>query len=74
MRNGHRDEDPMKAYHHNKVIRKIFTKARQRAWAKMRQNSEVQALIEADRQKQARTNRQLKKSQDFYGVLQMQNK
>ena len=74
MRNGNRDEDPMKAYHHNKVIRKLFARAKNIAWAKMRRDSEVQRLIEEDDKRKARTKRQLKKSQDFYGVLQMQNK
>jgi len=31
-------------------------------------------LIEADRQLKAKQNRKLKKTQDFYGVLEMQNK
>ena len=74
LRNGNRHLDPMKAYHHNKLIRRLFYKARRKAWAEMKANSEVQALIEADRQLKAKQNRKLKKTQDFYGVLEMQNK
>ena len=74
MKTGNKHLDPMKAYHHNKVIKRLFYKARQKAWAEMKQNSEIQELIQKHRESKALQNRKLKKTQDFYGILEMQNK
>ena len=71
LRSGNRHLDPMKAYHHNKVIRSLFHKARLKAWAQMKQNSEVQRLIEEDNQRKAQTNRKLKKTQQYESVLSL---
>jgi hypothetical protein len=71
LRSGNRHLDPMKAYHHNKVIRSLFRKARLKAWAQMKQNSEVQRLIEEDNQRKAQTNRKLKKTQQYESVLSL---
>ena len=74
LRTGNRDLDPMKAYHHNKLIRALFRKARLKAWAQMKNDSEVQRLIAEENARKALQKRKLKKTQDFYGVLQMTNK
>ena len=71
LRSGNRHLDPMKAYHHNKVIRSLFRKARLKAWAQMKQNSEVLRLIEEDNQRKAQTNRKLKKTQQYESVLSL---
>ena len=70
LREGRREREPMKAYHHNKKIRKIFNDARMRAWAKMKQNSEVQAELNRQRQLEIENKRTLKQTQ---GLL-LQNK
>ena len=44
LRAGRRELDPMKSYLHNKLIRRIFRKARLKAWAQMKQTSGVQQL------------------------------
>ena len=74
LRSGRKDLDPMKAYLHNKLIRRLFYKARLKAWAMMKANSEVEALIQADRELKARQNRKLRKTQEAESVLQLQNK
>ena len=55
---GRRNMDPMKTYVHNDLIRNIFTKAQRKAWAKIKDRPEVQALIQeqldADLQQQSR--------------------
>lgn len=42
---GRRELDPMKSYLHNKLIRRIFSKARKRAWAQMKNDSGVRQLM-----------------------------
>ena len=74
LRSGRRELDPMKSYLHNKLIRQLFYRARLKAWAMMKANSEVEALIQADRELKARQNRKLRKTQEAESVLQLQNK
>ena len=38
--------DPMKAYHHNKIIKSLFDKARRNAFAKIQTHPEVRKLIQ----------------------------
>ena len=42
---GRRELDPMKSYLHNKLIRRIFSKARKKAWAQMKNDSGVRQLM-----------------------------
>ena len=70
LNNGLRQLDPMKSYLHNKLIRRMFQKAKMKAWAQMKQNSEVIRLIEEDRRLKAQQKRKLKET----SVLQLQNK
>ena len=70
-RNGLREIDPMKAYHHNKLIKRLFKEARQVAWAQMKQDSEVQQLILEERRLNTHTIRKLKQSQQVSTVLQL---
>jgi hypothetical protein len=70
LNNGLRELDPMKSYLHNKLIRRMFQKAKMKAWAQMKQNSEVIRLIEEDKQLKARQKRRLRET----SALQLQNK
>ena len=65
---GHRDIDPRKAYMHNILIDRLFKQARKRAWGLMKNDQEIQAMIEKERQKQALINR---RRQETSALLQM---
>ncbi len=67
-RNGNRDIDARKAYHHNLLIDHLFKTARKNAWRQMLQNEEIQQLIKEDRQKKALINR---RKQETSALLQM---
>ena len=60
-----RAKDPMKAYHHNKIIRQLFRRAQQRAWAQMKLDPQVQDLIKKARQLELENRRTLQKTQQL---------
>jgi hypothetical protein len=78
LRAGNRDIDPMKAYTHNLVIKQLFNRARNRAWASLKDDPTVQGLIQDRRAKQAQTYRTRKKtsslSSDYTTILALQPK
>ena len=41
---GRREIDPMNAYVHNKVIKKLFMDAKKKAWAQIKNDPEAQQL------------------------------
>ena len=53
---GDFERNPMKAYRHNKILAALFRRVAKRAWADLRNNSEVKALIE-DRKRLIKKNR-----------------
>ena len=55
----------MKAYHHNKIIRQLFRRAQQRAWAQMKLDPQVQDLIKKARQLELENRRTLQKTQQL---------
>ena len=67
LENGNRDFDPMKSYLHNRLIDQAFKKARRIAWAKMKQDSNVQALIQQGKQLKIEQKKRLQTTQ----LLQM---
>ena len=68
---GRRHLDPMKSYHHNKVIANLFRKARTRAWAKMMTVTEVQTLVQQQKDLERQQRLKLKKTQQAQPLLQM---
>ena len=46
LRANRRHIDPMKTYHHNKMIKRLFDKARENAFAKIQTHPEVRKLIQ----------------------------
>ena len=68
LQNGNRGREPMEAYYHNKAIGQIFTRARQIAWAQMKQAAETQRLIAEERAKGIETRKSLKETTN---LLQM---
>ena len=68
LQNGNRGREPMEAYYHNKAIGQIFTRARQIAWAQMKQDAEAQRLIAEERAKGIETRKSLKETTN---LLQM---
>ena len=64
-------EDPMKAYRHNKIIKRLFDKARRNAFAKTQTHPEVRKLkgekikrdLEARKILNQTTNRNIKETQ-----------
>ena len=46
LANGRRDKDPMRDYHHNKVIKKLFSDAKKAAFVKIQNDPEVRRLRE----------------------------
>tara|TARA_R100001530_G_scaffold122577_2_gene90243 strand:- start:1853 stop:3994 length:2142 start_codon:yes stop_codon:yes gene_type:complete len=78
LRAGKRHIDPMKAYTHNLVIRQLFTRARNRAWASLRNDPDVKLLIQERREKQAEVYRTKKRtsrlSSDYTDILKLQPK
>ena len=75
LKAGRREIDPMKAYNHNKVIKRLFTTAKRRAWASLRNDPDVQALIADRKRQQAQNYRTLSGTRDSYSqILQLQPK
>ena len=69
LRMGLRDKDPMKSYYHNRVIKKIFTKARKIAWAKLKKNDEIKELIETERSRKLAEKQSLRKTGGIKEIL-----
>ena len=59
LKAGRRERDPMKAYNHNRVIKRLFQTAMRKAWASLRDDPEVQILIQERKVMQAANNRSL---------------
>ena len=78
LKAGKREMDPMKAYTHNLVIRQLFTKARNRAWASLRSDPDVQKLIKERREAQAENFRSKRRtsplSHKYQDILKLQPK
>jgi hypothetical protein len=73
LKAGRREIDPMKAYNHNKVIRHLFTTAKKRAWATLRNDPDVQTMIADRKRQQAQNYRTLRGTRDTYQeILQLQ--
>tara|TARA_Y100000361_G_scaffold106873_1_gene96622 strand:+ start:1 stop:873 length:873 start_codon:yes stop_codon:yes gene_type:complete len=64
---GNRDYEPMKAYYHTKVIRKLFDTARKRAWALISNEPDVRAAINESRQD--RIENRLSQKETTYGPI-----
>ena len=69
LRMGLRDKDPMKAYYHNRVINKIFSKARKIAWAKLKKNDEIKELIDAEKARKLADKQSLRKTGGIKEIL-----
>ena len=65
LNSGRREIDPMKAYFHNKKIKNLFDDAKQKAWAQIKQDPEIQALILEEKQKQIRMVKTLNRTTQF---------
>ena len=50
IRSGRRGDFDARDYYHNRMIDKLFSEARRKAWASIREDSNVSALIEEQRQ------------------------
>ena len=64
---GNRDYEPMQAYYHTKVIRKLFDTARKRAWALISNEPDVRAAINESRQD--RIENRLSQKETTYGPI-----
>ena len=64
---GNRDYEPMQAYYHTKVIRKLFETARKRAWALISNEPDVRAAIAESRQD--RIENRLSQKETTYGPI-----
>ncbi len=71
IRAGRRDLDPRKSYHHNKKIASMFDRARQRAWAKVLKLSNVQTVVQDQKDLERKQRQKLKKTQTYEPLLQM---
>ena len=71
LKAGRREMDPMKAYLHNKLIRKLFRDAKMKAWAKMKKDGQIQALREEDRRLKIQNKKSLRKTSELQNVLSM---
>ena len=65
LNSGLREIDPMKAYFHNKKIKNLFDDAKKKAWAQIKQDPEIQALILEEKQKQIRMVQTLNRTTQF---------
>ena len=78
LKAGNRHMDPMKAYTHNLVIKQLFTRARNRAWATLRNDPDVQSLIQERRTRQSENFRRKRTtsplSRDYKPLLELQPK
>ena len=59
---GRRDIEPMQAYFHNVKIKQLFNNARRVAWAKMRQDLDVQNLMDEQRRRKLAYQKSLKET------------
>ena len=53
IKSGDFSKNPMQAYYHNKLIKALFERAAKRAWADLRDNPEVQGLMNDARQRKS---------------------
>ncbi len=70
LRSGRRSYDPMKSYVHNVMIKKLFDKARRKAWGEMLASPAIQQLIVEQEDLKRQQRERLRKT----SVLQLQNK
>ena len=72
---GRREMNPMAAYVHNRLISAMFLKARQVAWAQIRNDPEAVALYAEDRRLNVQNNQSLSKTGNYlnpydpYGLI-----
>ena len=66
IRSGRRGDFDARDYYHNRMIDRLFSEARRKAWASIRENSNVSALIEEQRQQKVD---KLKKRVDTTNIL-----
>ena len=67
-REGKFELDPMKAYHHNKLIKRLMRQARLRAWASIKDNSDVKELTGEHRQHKIDTYKKLQETRNLINI------
>ena len=63
--------EPMKAYFHNRLIRDLFNKARNRAWKKMMKDQGVMEIMRKDLESKRLERQRLKETSEIQGILQL---
>ena len=58
----------MKAYHHNKLIKRLMRQARLRAWASIKDNSDVKELTGEHRQHKIDTYKKLQETRNLINI------
>ena len=69
---GRREMNPMTAYVHNRLIARLFTDARAKAWAQIKNDPEAMQLYAEDRRLTIQNNRSFNETGDItnpYGVI-----
>ena len=71
LNSGKRYIDPMKAYVHNRLIKRLFDRARRQAWAQVKQNSEARALMQEQKHLEILNRQRLRETSNLQPLLQM---
>ena len=69
--NGNRARDPMKAYYHNDIIKKLFDSAKKKAWAKIKNTPEVKQLLRESKERvidNRESNKQTRQNPDIFNL------
>ena len=78
--NGNRARDPMKAYYHNDIIKKLFDTAKRKAWAKIKNDPRVVELTKEYKDRKIdnlasnKQTRNYKKQEEINNLLNRKNK
>ena len=72
--NGNRALDPMKAYYHTDIIKKLFDSAKKKAWAKIKNTPEVKQLLRESKERVIDNRKSNKQTREQPDVFNLKNK
>ena len=72
--NGNRALDPMKAYYHTDIIKKLFDSAKKKAWSKIKNTPEVKQLLRESKERVIDNRKSNKETRQKPDIFNLKNK
>ena len=72
--NGNRALDPMKAYYHTDIIKRLFDNAKKKAWSKIKNTPEVKQLLRESKERVMDNRKSNKQTREQPDVFNLKNK